>query len=172
MDKLVWLKRLKTLPDGFKGPGDTALHEAAGLIESHTEDPIHVIFPIAVRILGQQRARLDSALEVIDSEVGGIRVRNIDSDHGDFGDLEDVGNARTNRFLGLELKHQIDPPLDEAMGVVDGRLHVESVIKDDQLNTGRGGSDVATVRERLKDAIHARLGDVGVLVDLLKTEAP
>ena len=122
-----------------EGAGDAALDKTAGLSQSHAENPVDFALPLAESMLGEQGAGFEPALEVIHAKVSGVGVGNIDGDEGNVSLLEDVGHARGDVLLDLELEHEVNAFGDKFLGVPDGNIGVVAVVEDEKLDAGCGG---------------------------------
>jgi hypothetical protein len=126
------------LVNAVKGSANAALDEAARFAKAHTEDPIDFSLPFAESELGEERPSLETALEVVDAEVGGVGVGNVDGDERDVSLLEDVRDARGDCFLHLELEDKVDTARDEFRGIPDSNIGVVAVVEDEEFDAGGG----------------------------------
>ena len=94
----------------------------------------------------EQCAGFVTHLEVVDAEIGGVRVGHVDGDQGDLGLFEDVGHARGHCFLDLELEHQIDAFGHKLFSVLNGNVGIIPVVEHKQLDSGSRGGSLDTLR--------------------------
>ena len=118
----------------FKGAGDAALHEQAGFGEVEPDDPIDLAVPVCDSVLGQLLAGFEADAVVVDAEVGGVRVRDIDGDERNAGAGDLVSDDGRDLVLDLELDDQIDLVLDELFGVRTAVAAVVAVVEDQQVD--------------------------------------
>ena len=82
----------------------------------------------------EQGACLQTHLEVVHAEVGGVGVGYIDSHQRNIGLLEDVSNPRGHVFLDLELDRQIHAPGDELFRVLDRNIGIVAIVEGEQFD--------------------------------------
>ena len=71
-------------------------------------------------------------------------MRDVDGDHRDPRLVVGGGNRRGDRFVGLELDHQVDAFADQQLRVLEGDPRLVAVVDDDQLDLrALGGADQA-----------------------------
>ena len=127
------------LANAVERAGDPALNEAAGLFETDADDAIDISLPLAEGMLGKHCAYFVSSLKVINAEVGGVGVRNINGDEGNVSLAEDVGDARRDGLLNLKLEDKVNAFDDKLLSVLNGDVRIEAVVEDEQFHAGGSG---------------------------------
>src|SRR5262245_58863559 len=82
----------------------------------------------------QVPSREQSSLIVVGSEVRCTRMRNVDGDERDAGLQVGRSDRRRNRFVRLELDHEVNSLPNEVLGISQGYLGLVAIVQDDQLD--------------------------------------
>lgn len=120
--------------NALEGSGDAALHQRAGFFNIKPENPINFLLPAFDGLRGKQLAGFDAHAVVIDAEVGGMRVGNVEGDERDAGIGDFVGNDGRGLLIDLEFDDEIDVVADEFLGNTDGGGAVVAVVEHDEID--------------------------------------
>lgn len=131
---------LELRANAFEGAGDAALHEWTGLFDVQTERPVHLATPVSDGVVGEQEAGIIADAVVVDSEVDGVGMRNVNSDEWDAGGGDAVGDNWSDLLLDLEFDDEVDAGADKFLGVLKRCGCVVTVVEDQQVDARSGGS--------------------------------
>src|SRR5215813_10110030 len=84
--------------DTLECASDTALHECSGFGNIQAQDPVDLFLPFRDCVLREQFSRFKSNLEVVDAEVAGVRMWDVDGDQRDTSTGNNMRDGRSNMF--------------------------------------------------------------------------
>ena len=126
------------IANAFEGAGDAALDEGAGFGEIEAESPVDFAGPVGEGVGGEGFAGFDADAVVVDAEVGGVGVGDVDGDEGDVGGGDAVADDGGYVLLDLELDDEVDFAVDELFCVAEGGGAVVGVVEDEEVDADGG----------------------------------
>ena len=89
--------------------------------------------------MGEQNAGIVADAVVVDSEIDGVGVGNIDGNERDAGGGDAIGDNRSHLLLDLEFDDEVNAGTDEFLGIPECGGCVIAVVEDHQVDAGSGG---------------------------------